>query len=128
MAVILYLVSLETLRVHCASLDPKNCYSCTLLHISTKQITPCLPTQSGMHSVGRKILLCFGRKRKDDDPKKPAKAKHLLRDNRDFDHGVPDDYANLDEVAAPMPVENLDENEHTYEHHTLEETRQASIR
>lgn len=34
-----------------------------------------------------------------------------------------DPFGNLSEVAAPPPMQNEDENAHTYVHHTLEEER-----
>ena len=38
-------------------------------------------------------------------------------------YNSPADFSNLSEVAAPMPVQNQDENASTYVHHTLEESR-----
>lgn len=51
---------------------------------------------------------------------KHAKADHQPT-NTDLSYDVPDNYANLSEVAVPPPIENMDENAHTYTHHTLEE-------
>jgi len=39
----------------------------------------------------------------------------------DDDSESADPYENLSEVAAPMPVENRDDTQHLYRHHSLEE-------
>ena len=38
-------------------------------------------------------------------------------------YDVPESFSNLDEIAAPAPIENRDENAEIYHHHTLEEQR-----
>ncbi|KFH48453.1 hypothetical protein ACRE_007090 [Hapsidospora chrysogenum ATCC 11550] len=44
------------------------------------------------------------------------------RMRRPSEYSVPDDWVNLDELAATAPVENVDE-QHIYRHRSLEETR-----
>lgn len=54
---------------------------------------------------------------------KHVKANHQPA-NFDLSYDAPDNYANLSEIAVPPPIENTDENAHTYTHHTLEEARE----
>lgn len=76
------------------------------------------PDMKATPSKKDKFLGLLGIKR--DGKKKPA--KHSSDGGGGYD--MPKGWAeNLDEVTAPMPVENGDENAEFYTHHTLEQQR-----
>lgn len=64
----------------------------------------------------QKLIRRWKHKNTDD----PAKANNE-QDSGEYD--MPDSFANLNEVAAPEPVQNRDGSARTYVHHTLEEQK-----
>ena len=64
----------------------------------------------------QKLVQRWKHKNADD----PAKANGE-QDSGEYD--MPDSFANLNEVAAPEPVQNRDDSARTYVHHTLEEQK-----
>jgi fluoride ion exporter CrcB/FEX len=55
-------------------------------------------------------------------PADETSSRDRARARRPSEYAAPDDWANLDELAATAPVENVDE-QHIYRHRSLEETR-----
>ena len=84
------------------------------------QTTANHPEMKATSSKKDKFLGLLGIKK--NGKKKPAKRPSDSDGGGGYD--MPKTWAeNLDEVAAPKPIENRDETAHTYTHHTLEGQR-----
>ena len=82
------------------------------------------PVASKRKSRWSRFLGIFRQQRKDGHGDSEAKKKHPHDDDDgNFGYEIPDSFANLDEIAAPAPIENRDEDARVYKHRTLEEER-----
>ena len=79
------------------------------------------PTTSKTKSCWAKLINIFRHQRRDERRHSRTNGERLQYDGAGYD--IPDDWANLDEIAAPAPIENRDENARVYRHRTLEEER-----
>lgn len=67
-----------------------------------------------------RFFICTEDKRHSDSDHRRSSSMHMEYNHDGFCYDVPDEYDNLNEIAAPAPVQNRDEGAGFYAHRTLE--------